>query len=110
MGLLDGVLGGVVGAGATALIKQYIDNHGGIGGVAAQLEASGLGEQVKSWIGTGQNLPVSPAQIQQALGGGKLADLAAKFGMSGDQVSGFLAQHLPTAIDEATPTGRLPSA
>jgi uncharacterized protein YidB (DUF937 family) len=110
MGLLDGVLGGVVGAGATALIKQYIDSHGGIGGVVAQLESTGLGEQVKSWVGTGQNSPVSASQIQQALGGGKLAELATKFGIPADQVSGFLAQHLPTAIDEATPNGRLPPA
>lgn len=110
MGLLDGVLGGVVGAGATALIKEYIDNHGGIAGVISQLEASGLGEQAKSWVGTGPNLPISASQIQQALGGGKIADLGAKFGISPDQVSNFLAQHLPKAVDEATPGGRIPSA
>jgi uncharacterized protein YidB (DUF937 family) len=110
MGLLDGVLGGVVGAGATALVKEYIDNHGGIGGVVAQLESTGLGEQVKSWVGTGQNLPVSASQIQQALGNGKLTELASKFGVPADQVSNFLAQHLPKAIDDATPAGRLPTA
>lgn len=108
MGLLDGVLGGLVGAGAATLVKEYIDNHGGVRGLAAQLEASGLGEQVKSWIGTGENLPVSASQIQQVLGGGKLGELAAKFGVSADQVSNLLAQHLPKAVDDATPGGRLP--
>jgi uncharacterized protein YidB (DUF937 family) len=109
MGLLDGILGGVVGGAATALVKEYIDKHGGIRGVVAQLESTGLGDQVKSWVGTGQNLPVSGPQIQQALSGGTLAELAAKFGIPAEQVSGFLAQHLPKAIDEATPSGRLPA-
>ena len=108
MGLLDGVLGGVAGGVAASLVKGYIDSHGGIQGVVSQLQASGLGEQVKSWVGTGSNLPVSASQIQQALGSGKVSELAAKFGLPADKISDFLAQHLPTAIDEATPGGRLP--
>lgn len=110
MGLLDGVLGGVAGAAVATLVKGYIDNHGGIQGVVSQLQASGLGEQVKSWVGTGPNLPVSGEQIREALGSGKLNDLAAKFGLPADQISEFLAQHLPTAIDQATPGGNLPPA
>ena len=110
MGLLDGIMGGVVGAGATALVRNYIDNHGGISGVVAQLEATGLGEQVKSWVGTGTNLPISTSQIQQALGSGKVAELAAQFGLPADKVSEFLAQHLPSAVDDATPEGHLPAA
>src|SRR4051812_19263348 len=110
MGLLDGVLGGVAGAGIATLVKGYIDNHGGIQGVVSQLQTSGLGEQVKSWVGTGPNLPVSGTQIQEALGSGKVAELAAKFGLPADKISDFLAQHLPAAIDEATPGGRLPPA
>ncbi len=110
MGLLDGVLGGVVGAEVTTLVKGYIDNHGGIQGVVSQLQASGLGDQVKSWVGTGPNLPVSGAQIQEALGSGKVAELAAKFGLPTDKISDFLAQHLPAAIDQGTPAGQLPSA
>lgn len=108
MGLLDGVLGGVVGATAATLVKGYIDSHGGVQGVVSQLQASGLGEQVKSWVGTGANLPVSAAQIQQALGSGKVSELAAKFGLPADKISDFLSQHLPGAIDEATPGGQLP--
>ena len=110
MGLLDGILGGVAGAGVATLVKGYIDDHGGIQGVVSQLQASGLGDQVKSWVGTGQNLPVSGTQIQQALGSNKVTELAAKFGLPADKISDCLAQHLPTAIDEATPGGHLPSA
>lgn len=109
MGFLDGVLGGVVGAGALALVKGYIDHHGGVQGVVAELEKSGLGQEVKSWVGTGSNLPVSAAQIQQALGSDRVKTLAAKFGLPIDQVSQLLAQHLPTAIDASTPEGKLPA-
>ena len=107
MGLLDGVMGGLVGAGATALITGYIEKNGGIGAVVSQLTSGGLGEQAKSWVGTGPNLPVSPAQIQQTLGSGGLADLAAKFGVPADKISELLAEHLPQAIDKATPSGKL---
>lgn len=108
MGLLDGVMGGLVGAGATALIQGYIEKQGGIGAVVSQLSASGLGEQAKSWVGTGSNLPVTPAQIQHAIGGGGLAELGAKFGVAPEKLSELLAQHLPKIIDDATPSGKLP--
>lgn len=108
MGLLDGIMGGLVGAGATALIKGYIEKNGGIGGVVSQLSASGLGEQAKSWVGTGANLPVTPAQIQHVIGSGGLAELGAKFGVAPETISELLAQHLPKIIDDATPSGKLP--
>ena len=33
-------------------------------------QAKGPGDVVASWLGTGQNLPVSAEQIQSVLGGG----------------------------------------
>jgi uncharacterized protein YidB (DUF937 family) len=108
MGLLDGILGGVIGAEALSLIKGYIDKHGGIEGVVAEFEKTGLGQQAKSWISTGPNLPITSEQIQQALGSEKVKELAAKFGIPVDKVADLLAQYLPTAIDKATPEGKLP--
>ena len=108
MGLLDGILGGVIGAEALSLVKGYIDKHGGIEGVVAEFEKTGLGQQAKSWISTGPNLPITGAQIQQVLGSEKVKDLAAKFGIPVDKVADLLATHLPTAIDKATPEGKLP--
>jgi uncharacterized protein YidB (DUF937 family) len=108
MGLLDGILGGVIGAEALSLVKGYIDKHGGIEGVVAEFEKTGLGQQAKSWISTGPNLPVTSEQIQQALGSDKVKDLAAKFGIPVDKVADLLAKYLPTAVDKATPDGKLP--
>jgi hypothetical protein len=49
MGFLDGILGGVVGAEALSLVKDYIEKHGGIAGVVSEFEKNGFGQQVKSW-------------------------------------------------------------
>jgi uncharacterized protein YidB (DUF937 family) len=108
MGILDGVLGGVIGAEALSLVKGYIEKNGGIEGVVAQFEQTGFGQQVKSWVGTGQNLPITTEQIQQALGSDRVKELAAKYGLPIDKVAHLLAQNLPTAVDKATPEGRLP--
>ena len=67
-----------------------------------------------SWVGTGQNLPVSAEQLQSALGsgsgggGGLLAQLAQQAGLShGDTASG-LSQILPGLVDKLTPDGQIP--
>jgi uncharacterized protein YidB (DUF937 family) len=108
MGLLDGILGGVIGAEALSLVKGYIDKRGGLEGVVAEFEKSGFGQQVKSWVGTGPNLPISSEQIKQALGSEKVKELAASTGLPLDKVADFLAEYLPTAVDKATPDGKLP--
>lgn len=109
MGLLDGILGGVIGAEALSLVKDYIEKRGGIQSVVAEFEKTGFGQQAKSWVSTGPNLPVSAEQIQQALGSEKVRELAAKFGIPADKVADLLAKHLPTAIDKSTPEGKLPT-
>jgi uncharacterized protein YidB (DUF937 family) len=109
MGLLDGILGGVIGAEALSLVKDYIEKHGGMEGVVAEFEKTGFGQQAKSWISTGPNLPINAEQIQQDLGSEKVKAMAAKFGIPVDKVADLLAKHLPTAIDKATPEGKLPT-
>ena len=108
MGLLDGILGGVIGAEALNLVKGYVDSHGGVQGVVAQLEKTGYGEYVKSWVGDGKNLPISAEEIKKALGSEKLSQLAASTGIPVDKAAEYLSQHLPTAIDKSTPGGVIP--
>ncbi len=109
MGIFDGILGGVIGAGATTLLNSYIEKQGGLQNVVAQFEKTGFGDTVKSWISHGQNLPITADQIQLALGSGVVKDLAAKMGLPTDKIAELLAQHLPQAIDKVTPDGKLPS-
>lgn len=83
-------------------------DQGGLSAIVAKLEQAGLGDQVKSWIGTGANLPISAQQLQQVLGSDTVKQLAARFGIPADQLSTVLAQVLPTAVDNASPKGTLP--
>jgi uncharacterized protein YidB (DUF937 family) len=92
-----------------SLVKDYIEKHGGIQGVVAEFEKTGFGQQAKSWVSTGPNLSINAEQIQQALGSEKVREMAAKFGIPVDKVADLLAKHLPTAIDKATPEGKLPT-
>jgi uncharacterized protein YidB (DUF937 family) len=72
---------------------------GSVGGLLQQLQQSGLGSQVASWLGNGQNLPVSVDQLRNALGEGNLGQLASQFGLPAEELLRHLAEHLPGAID-----------
>jgi uncharacterized protein YidB (DUF937 family) len=74
-----------------------------------QLQQSGLGDQVASWVSTGANKPVSPDQVQQALGDDKIQQMSQQTGMSGSDVAAQLAQLLPQLINHATPNGEVPA-
>jgi uncharacterized protein YidB (DUF937 family) len=96
--VLPVVLGEIMGTG----------NQGGLNAIVAKLQQAGLTEQVKSWIGTGQNLPITADQLKQVLGSDVVRQLAAKYNIPIDQVSEVLAHELPLAVDRASPDGKLP--
>jgi uncharacterized protein YidB (DUF937 family) len=106
MGLLDGVMGGVVGA----LVSDVLQKHGGVQGIVQQFESKGFGPTVRSWVGTGDNQPISPDQLHQALGPDLIQQLAAKTGLSVSELPQKLAQVLPQAVDRMTPDGVVPKA
>ena len=108
MGMFDGLLGGVVGAEMATVVNGLIEKHGGIQGIVAQLEQQGLGGTVRSWVGTGPNQPITADQVHQAFGSETVKQLAAKFGMSPEDLSAKLSQVLPQAIDKLTPGGVVP--
>jgi uncharacterized protein YidB (DUF937 family) len=110
MGMLDGLLGGAVGAEMATVVQSLIEKHGGVSGIVAQLEQQGLGSTVKSWISNGPNQPISPDQVHQAFGTDMVKELAAKVGLSPDVLAGKLSQYLPTAIDKMTPNGTVSHA
>lgn len=122
MGLLDivgGALGGQAapggaGGGQAELLKLVMsllaDNSqgGGLAGLLQQLQSAGLAEQVNSWVGTGQNLPVSPEQLQGAFGADRMSQMAERMGLSTGDLGAQLSQMLPQVVDQATPGGQLP--
>ena len=125
MGLFDSIAGQVVqqatsalsgqggtdGGNVTKMLTGLLNNPelGGISGLVSAFQKNGLGEVVASWISNNTNLPISAAQIQSVLGQGPLQDLAAKTGLSTNEVAANLSEHLPGLVDQLTPEGKLPS-
>jgi uncharacterized protein YidB (DUF937 family) len=110
-GVLAGVLGQLEAAVVPAVLSEVLGNGGrggGLSAIVAKLQQAGFGDQVKSWIGTGANLPITAEQLQQVLDSDTVKQLAAKFNIPIDQLAKVLAQQLPTAVDHASPDGRLP--
>lgn len=110
MGLFDGILGGVVGAEMATVVNHLIQQHGGVSGIVNQLQTQGLGNTVKSWVGTGPNQAVSPQELHAALGADTVAQLAAKVGLNPQDLLQRLSSALPAAIDHLTPGGAVPKA
>lgn len=119
MGALGGALGGQQGGGASSPLLQIAMQMlagsgqggaglGGLGGLVQAFERNGLGHVAQSWVGTGQNLPVSPEQLQQVLGSDLIGGLAQQLGLSPQQASSGLADVLPQLVDRLTPQGTLP--
>ena len=112
MGLFDGLtgaLGQVEAAAMPALISQVLakTNLGSLQGIVNQLQQGGLGPQVQSWLGSGPNQMVTPEQLRAALGNEHVRQLAQHFGVDPDAALKLLAQHLPSAVDQASPNGTL---
>jgi len=100
LGNLGGMLGG---AGAGTVVS------GGLGELIERFKQSGQKETAESWVKTGPNQPVTPDQLEQALGPETLATLQAQTGLSRQEILSRLSRTLPEAVDKYTPDGRLPS-
>jgi uncharacterized protein YidB (DUF937 family) len=120
MGLLDqmgqaaaGMMGGNKDNSLIQVLIGLLAQKGSLGGLAGLVQAfqkNGLGDIVNSWVGTGKNVPISPEQIQQGLGGDFLKELASKAGLNPEAAKGQLAELLPGLVDKLTPDGKLPES
>jgi uncharacterized protein YidB (DUF937 family) len=120
MGLFDEVAGGIlkqvfssssVQNNLLQVITGYLQSSesGGLGGLVEQFKEKGLGDAVSSWVGTGENLPISAEQISQVLGNGEISRIAEQLGVSPEETSDGLAAVLPQVVDKLTPEGSVPS-
>ncbi|MBR8290592.1 YidB family protein [Burkholderia cenocepacia] len=117
MGFLD-IVGGLIGGQAggnsqSALITtalEFINNQpGGLNGLIEKFKAGGAGEIIGSWVGTGENQPISADTLQNVLGSDVVGSLASKVGIDPSQASSILAQVLPHVVNGATPNGEVPA-
>ena len=125
MGLLDGILGSLLGGSGGAIggrsmgaqaqnpflqiALQLLQQNGGLQGVLGKFQQAGYGDQAQSWVSTGQNLPIDPGALSQIFGRGQLGQIAQQLGVSQDEAVGQLAQTLPDVVDRMTPQGELPA-
>jgi uncharacterized protein YidB (DUF937 family) len=113
--LATNVLFGGKGQTASASAQPATDTSdaggllGGLGGLVNKLQQGGLGDVVNSWVGSGQNQPVSPSQLGSALGPSILKTVSQVTGLSEDDLTKQLSQFLPGLVDKLTPNGRLPT-
>lgn len=81
---------------------------GGLGGILEQFQRAGYGDQARSWVGTGPNLPISPEVMAQVFGRDGLAQIASQAGLSEQQASAGLTEVFPEVVDRLTPQGEVP--
>lgn len=93
---------------ALSMLNQ--SQNGGLQGLIHTFQNAGLGELVGSWVGTGQNLPISAKQIQHALDCRHLDQLTKASGLSSSDAACSLAIVLPSLIDKLTPNGQISDA
>jgi uncharacterized protein YidB (DUF937 family) len=129
MGLLDGLLGGLMGGGMSdprqrsggiggmggmgtaaiiAIVLQLLQRNGGLGGLLQRMQQAGAGPQGHSWVGTGQNMPISPDMLSQIFGSGQIDEIAQQLGVSRGEAETTVAQALPDVVDRMTPGGSIP--
>jgi uncharacterized protein YidB (DUF937 family) len=135
MGLLDGIIGNVVGSmlsgnqsqsplgnvlggltgnnsqGGNSLLQiafALLQQNGGLDGVLNKFHQGGMAEQADSWVSTGQNMGISADQLQQIFGSSSIGNIASKLGMSEDQAGTAMSQVLPELINHLTPQGQVP--
>ena len=115
MGLLDSILAAASGqTGATGeanplmgIISGLLAQSGGLQGLASKFAQSGQGNAFQSWVGMGENQPVSSGQIQNALGSEQVNAMASRMGVDPAMASNFLAEYLPKIVDKLTPAGKI---
>ena len=107
---MAGVLGSLMGGGANGGMAGGMGamGGGGLGSLVSQFEQAGLGHIAQSWVGNGQNQPVSPSQLQSVFGQDQVNTMANQAGMEPNDFLSQLSQHLPNAVHAATPNGQLP--
>jgi len=106
MGLSHSVNGGDVSASLASVVNDFIQTQGGVKGVVNRFEKQGLGPTIQSWVGNGDNYPITAAQMYRALGFVTLQQLGGQLGMSPDEMAAKLSKVLPKAIETVAAAGK----
>lgn len=82
-----------------------------IGGLIAKMQGNDTGndltELAASWLGKGDNSPVSTDQLKSMFGSEKLSQFASQLGTDEETAMDGLKDALPNLIDKASPDGNI---
>lgn len=111
---IQGILGGLLGAnqtggGIAGMLDGSQGGKGGLQGLLSKFEGVGLGDVAQSWVGSGPNKPVTPQQLGGILGPDQVQGMSQQSGMAPHDLLSQLSQHLPDLIDKMTPNGQVPT-
>lgn len=98
-----GDMGGIMDALSGLTSGEGLD----IGGIAEKLKSGGLGDQVSSWLGDGENQPVSAEELTSALGEDKMGEMASKLGVESGEAASTLSELMPSMMDKMSEGGNL---
>jgi uncharacterized protein YidB (DUF937 family) len=109
---VPGAPAGAVAGASAPLLQEAMglltnNSAGGVSGLVQQFESQGLGHIIGSWMGPGQNLPISGQQLHSVLGGQQLQELAQRVGLPPEAAANALAAVLPALVDRVTPNGSI---
>jgi len=104
-----GGMGGMGGAGMAAIgiALQLLQRNGGLDGVLGRLRETGHASEADSWVGKGQNMPISPDVLSQIFGRDEVGRAAREMGVDTDEALGGLANVFPEVVNQITPQGRV---
>ena len=134
MGLLDGILGSVMGGGQgsrtqdplggllnslgggntaqsgnlLAAAMGMLQQSGGLTAVLEKFRGAGLASEADSWVSTGPNASISATHVEQIFGTSGLGNVASQLGLSSGQADSAMAKLLPELINQLTPQGQVP--
>jgi uncharacterized protein YidB (DUF937 family) len=73
------------------------------------MTGNGHGEAARSWVQNGPNRELNANELGSALGPEAIGQLTNRTGLSRDDLLARLKTVLPTAVDQLTPEGRVPT-
>ena len=78
-----------------------------LGGIMEKMKAGGMGDQLESFLGDGENQEISADQVKSVFGEEGVSSVANKLGVDTDTAASQLKDVLPSLLDKASSGGNL---
>lgn len=88
------------------VVLAFIQKNGGLSGVLAKFNQSGMSQKAQSWVNVDTNNDgIDASDVSRLFGSDEIADICQKTGASQEQVCQGIAELLPQVVNDLTPHG-----